>query len=98
MINWLLVTGVIWMCLVAAVIFLALCRISAAMHDQKLIRAGLDTAHPLHVRFRQLIQTEDRVGITLTVIAFICSIILAFMLADQVLRNTIHKLIFAFFA
>jgi hypothetical protein len=75
MINWLAVAAVVWLFLVAGVIFLAVCRISAAMED-----GLLDTKDPLHLHLRHLIHFSDRVGISLTITAFICSVILAFML------------------
>jgi hypothetical protein len=75
MINWLAVAAVIWLFLVAGVIFFAVCRISAAMQD------GLLNANdPLHVRLQHLIHFSDRVGISLTITALICSAILAVML------------------
>jgi len=75
------VAGVVWMFLVAAVIFLALCRISNAMEEQKLTRAGWNTQNPVHLRLRHVIQSEDRIGIALTVTAFIYTVILAALLA-----------------
>lgn len=85
MMDRVVVAGVIWMLLVAAVIFLALCRISAAMEDEKLTRAGLDTGNQVHLRLRHLIRSEDRIGITLTATAFLYTVILAFLLGQQIL-------------
>ena len=91
--DWIVVAGVIWMLLVAAVIFLALCRISTTMEEEKLTRAGFPASSALHVHLLHVIQSEDRTGIALTAVAFICSVILAFMLADRILPGGIHKLV-----
>lgn len=85
MIDHVVVAGVVWMFLVAAVIFLALCRISNAIEEQRLTRMGLDTENPVHLRLRDVIQSEDRIGITLTVTAFIYTVIFAFLLAQKML-------------
>lgn len=82
--EWMLFAAVAWMFLVAAVIFLALGRISAELSDEKLTRAGLGGADPLHLRLRQVIQTEDRLGIALTVAVVIASVILAIVLAGRI--------------
>jgi hypothetical protein len=44
-----------------------------------------------------VIHSEDRIGIALTIGAFILSVALAFMLADQILRDVIQKLAQVFF-
>jgi hypothetical protein len=93
MFDWIVVGGIVWLALVAAVIFLALGRISAAMSDQRLTRAGLNRANPLHLRLRHVIQTEDRVGISLTILVAICSVVLGFLLANQIFRDAVHKMI-----
>jgi hypothetical protein len=80
MINWLAVAAVVWLFLVAGVIFFAVCRISAAMQDGLLSACMLNAKRPLHVRLQHLIHFSDRVGISLTVTALICSAILAVML------------------
>lgn len=92
MTDWIVVTGVVWMLLVATVIFLALSRISNAMEEEKLTRAGLPASNPVHAHLLHVIQSEDRTGIALTAIAFICSVIIAFMLADRILPGGVHKL------
>ena len=74
------------MFLIASVILLALFRISATMHK-------LSPTNPLHAHLRQVIHSEDRIGIALTIAAFIFSVALAFMLADQILRGVIEKLV-----
>jgi hypothetical protein len=63
MIDWIAAVGFIWICLVTAVIFLALSRTLAAMRDRKLTRKGLGAA--VHLHLRHVIQAEDRAGITL---------------------------------
>jgi len=63
MTDWIVVTGVVWMLLVGTVIFLALCRISNAMEEEKLTRAGLPASNPVHVHLLHVIQSEDRTGI-----------------------------------
>lgn len=88
MTDWVMVAGVAWMFLIASVILLALFRISATMHDEK-----LSPTNPLHAHLRQVIHSEDRIGIALTIAAFIFSVALAFMLADQILRGVIEKLV-----
>src|SRR5258708_7854353 len=93
MVDWILVAGIIWMMLAAAVIFLALGRISAAMQDQHLRRAGIGDTDPLHLHLRHVIRSEDRIGISLTLAVAICTVILASMLADQVLRSAIHRFV-----
>ena len=79
------VAGLVWMFLVAAVIFLALCRISNAMEDEKLTHAGWNAQNPVHLRLRHVIHSEDRIGIALTVTAFIYTVILAVLLAQRIL-------------
>jgi len=74
MMDRVVVAGVVWMFLVAAVIFLALCRISNALEERKLARGRVQ------LRLRQVIQSEDRIGITLTVTTFIYTVICAFLL------------------
>lgn len=91
--DWIVVAGLVWMFLVAAVIFLALCRISTAMTEEKLARAGLPVASRIHAQLLHVIQSEDRAGIALTAVAFICSVFLALMLADRMLPGGIHKLV-----
>jgi hypothetical protein len=93
MIDWILVAGVICMSLVATVIVLALCRTIATIRDKKLTRAGLGATNPLHVHLRHTIESEDRMGIALTITAFICSAIVIFMLASQIVLVIIHKLV-----
>jgi hypothetical protein len=73
--NWVAVAAVVWLILIGGVIFLAMCRICAAMED-----AGLDIGDPLHLHLRHVIQFSDRVGISLTITAFALSVILASML------------------
>ena len=73
--DWFAIAAVVWLFLVAGVIFFAVCRISATMQDGR-----LDIKDPLHARLQHLIQFSDRIGISLTISAFICSVILAFML------------------
>ena len=75
MIGWLAVAAVVWLFLVAGVIFLAVCRISAVTED-----GLLDTKDPLHLHLRHLIQFSDRVVSRPRLRPFICSVILAFML------------------
>ena len=82
MIDHIVVAGVVWMFLVAAVIFLALCRISNAIEEQRLARARAES--PVHFRLRQVIQSEDRIGITLTVTTFIYTVIFAILLAQKI--------------
>jgi len=77
--------GVVWMFLVAAVIFVALGRISNAIEEQKLTRTGVNAENPAHLRLRTLIQSEDHFGIALTVIAFLYTVIFAFLLAQRIL-------------
>ena len=93
MTDWVLIAGVAWMFLIASVILLALFRISAAMHDEKLMHTGLSPTNPIHAHLRQVIHSEDRIGLALTIAAFIFSVALAFMLADQILRGVIQKLV-----
>jgi hypothetical protein len=93
MTDWIVVAGVVWMLLVGAVIFLALCRISTAMEEEKLTHAGWSESSALHVQLAHVIQSEDRTGIALTAAAFICSVVLAFMLANQILPGGIHRLV-----
>jgi len=88
-----LTAGLVWMLLIAAVIFLALGRISAAVSDEKLTRAGLCGTNPLHARLRRVIETEDRIGIALTVAVAIFSAVLAFALAVEVTRNAIERVL-----
>ena len=83
MIDHVVVAGVLWMFLVAAVIFLALCRISNAIEEQRLARARSGAESPVHLRLRQVIQSEDRIGITLTVTTFIYTVIFAILLAQK---------------
>jgi hypothetical protein len=85
MMDRVLVAGVVWMFLVAAVIFLALCRISNAIEEQKLTRAGLNPENPAHLRLRNVIQSEDHFGIALTVAAFLYTVFFAFLLARKIL-------------
>lgn len=94
--DWIEVGAVVWMFLVAAVIFVAICRISAAMQDEKLTRGGISLSSPVHLHLRHVIQSEDRTGIVLTVAAFICSLILAFMLADWIFQGAIHEVVRVF--
>lgn len=93
MIDWVAILGVVWMFLVAAIILLALFRISAAMYDQKVIHSRITAVNALHAHLRHVIHSEDRAGVALTITAFICGIALAFMLADQILRGAIQKLV-----
>lgn len=72
------------MLLVAAVIFLALCRISNAIEEQRLARARSHAENPVHFRLRQVIQSEDRIGITLTVTTFVYTVIFAILLAQRI--------------
>jgi hypothetical protein len=81
MMDRVVVACVVWMFLVATVIFLALCRISNAIEEQKLTSAGWNNENPVHLRLRHVIQSEDRIGIPLAVTAFICTVILAVLLA-----------------
>jgi hypothetical protein len=85
MMDRVVVAGIVWMFLVAAVIFMALCRISNATEDQKLMHAGLDPENRVHLRLRHVIQSEDRIGIALTVTAFIYTVIFAVLLAHRIL-------------
>jgi hypothetical protein len=91
MIDHVIVAGVVRMFLVAAVIFLALCRISNAIEEQKLARR-------VQLRLRQLIQSEDRIGITLTVTTFIYTVIFAILLVQKdpapavICANAAHSL------
>ena len=55
------------------------------MEDEKLTRAGWDTQNPVHLRLRQVIQSEDRIGIALTVTAFVYTVIFAVLLAQKIL-------------
>ncbi|MGD1070841.1 MAG: hypothetical protein ABSB15_11930 [Bryobacteraceae bacterium] len=82
MINWLAVAAVVWLFLVAGVVFFAVCRISAAMQDGR-----LNVNDPLHVRLQHLIEFSDRIGISLTIGAFICSAVLASMLVQILFRQ-----------
>lgn len=84
MIDHVVVAGVVWMFLVAAVIFLALFRISNAIEEQRLTRARSAAESPVHLRLRQVIQSEDRIGITLTVTTFIYTVIFAVLLAQKI--------------
>jgi hypothetical protein len=84
MTDWVLFTGIAWMLLIASVVFVALLRISATMHDS--------ASSPLHAHIRHLIHTEDRIGIALTAGAFIVTLVLAALLADQLLGGIIQKL------
>ncbi|HCC58362.1 MAG TPA: hypothetical protein DEQ47_14105 [Solibacterales bacterium] len=93
MTNWIVVAGVIWTFLVTALIFVALSRIIAALRDQRLTRAGLSAASPLHLRLRHMIQVEDRTEIALTVSALVCSAILALLLANPIFETFIRKLV-----
>jgi hypothetical protein len=85
MMDRVVVAGVVWMFLVAAVIFLALCRISNAIEEQKLTHAGINPEDPAHLRLRNVIQSEDRFGISLTVAAFVYTVFFAFLLAQKIL-------------
>jgi hypothetical protein len=85
MMDRVVVAGVVWMFLVAAVIFLALCRISNAMEEQKLTRAGVNPENPAHLRLRNVIRSEDRFGIALTATAFLYTVFFAFLLAHTIL-------------
>jgi hypothetical protein len=85
MMDGIVVAGVVWMFLIAAVIFVALCRISNAIEEQKLTRAGVNPENPAHLRLRNVIQSEDHFGIALTVIAFLYTLTFAFLLAHSVL-------------
>jgi hypothetical protein len=84
MIDRIVIAGVVWTFLVAAVIFFSLCRISNAMEEQRLARARSGTQNPAHFRMRQIIQSEDRIGITLTVTTFIYTVIFAVLLAQKI--------------
>ncbi len=91
-IDWTVVSVVVWLFLVAMVIFLALCRIVASAHDRKLMRLGVGGASPLHVHLQQLIHSRDKMGIAFTVAAFIFSLVIALLLAHQIYRDAIHRL------
>jgi hypothetical protein len=88
MMNQVLVEGILWMLLVAAVILLALVRTRHDMEALKLTRAGLSAENPAHLRVRHVIHAEDGAGIVLTVLtvtALIYTGIFAFILALKVL-------------
>ncbi|HWE52025.1 MAG TPA: hypothetical protein VG273_19690 [Bryobacteraceae bacterium] len=93
MTDWIVVAGVVWMLLIGAVIFLAICRITTALEEEKLTRAGLPASHPVHHHVLQVLQSEDRTGIALTALAFVCSVVIAFMLADRILPGGVDKLL-----
>jgi hypothetical protein len=97
MTDWVFVAGIAWMFLIASLVLLALFRISASVQDEKLLHSGVSSSNPLHAHLRQVIHSEDRIGIALTIGAFILSVALAFMLADQILRDLIQKLAQVFF-
>jgi hypothetical protein len=84
MMDGVLVAGVVWMFLVAAVIFLALCRISNAIEDEKLTSVGISRENPVHLRLRSVIHSEDRIGIALTITAFAYTVFFAFLLARKI--------------
>lgn len=72
------------MFLVAAVIFLALCRISNAIEEQKLTGTGVNAENPAHLRLRNVIRTEDRFGIGLTTTALAYTVFFAILLAQRI--------------
>jgi hypothetical protein len=96
MTGWLLVSGIIWMCLVTVVIVLALSRIAAVHRDHNLMRAGAGAATSLHIHLRQVIRSEDRIGVILTICTVICTLIFGLLFADDVVRTIIHKIVYAF--
>jgi len=84
MTDWTLVAGVVYRFLIAAVLFVALGRISATMSAQR---------DPANTHLRHLVHTEDRIGVFLTIVVAICTVFLAFLLADHIFRDAIHKLV-----
>jgi len=90
---WIVIAGVVWMLLIAATIFLALCRISTSMEEEKLTRARWPASSAVHVQLLHVIRSEDRTGVALTGVAFLCSVLPVFILADQILPGGSQKLV-----
>ena len=90
---WIVFAGVVWTLLIASLIFLALSRTIAAWRDRRLIRAGLSAASPRHLYLRHVIETEDRMGIMLTIGALLCSGILALLLTNAIFDAFIRRLV-----
>ena len=91
-IDWPIVEAAVWMFLIATVIFLALFRISASARDHELARLGVGGTK-LHIHLQYLIRCSDRMGIGLTFAALIFSLVLAFVLGEQLYRDAIQKLV-----
>lgn len=91
--NWIFLATSAWMVLIATVVILAISRTVTSHRDRKLVRAGSGADTPLHVHLRHLIQTEDRIGATLTLTAIVFGVILALLLINRLFEAGLHKIV-----
>ena len=83
----LLSTG--WLFIASLVAFLAIYRVSLAVHEHYRLKVG---THAMDSRMSARIESLDRFGIFLTVAAILYTIVFVFVLAELVLNSAIDSI------